>query len=152
MRQQNETLITERTGKENRDSIGVTKHGILLVEDYDPAIVMMTMFFEQLGYECDVAKHGFDALDKFFMSRYDLVVMDLQLPDMDGLEITRRMRLWETGKQLSPTPIIGASGTSSDEDKVFCLKAGMNDYLAKPFQLTELETKLDQWLPPSRIN
>jgi CheY-like chemotaxis protein len=133
---------------DSRDSAEVKKPLILLVEDYDPNIVMMTMFFEELGYECEVAKTGFDALEKFFSSRYDLVVMDLQLPDIDGLETTRRMRLWEKGKNLTPTPIIASSGNSPEYNKTFCRKTGMNDCLSKPFQLEELESTLHKWLPP----
>lgn len=130
------------------EHFGLRKPRILLVEDYNPNILMMTMFLEILGYECEVAKSGFEALDKFFMQPHDLVIMDLQLPDIDGLEATRRMRLWEKGQNLNPTPIIAATGRDSDEDKMLCIKAGMNDCFSKPFELEKLEIELHRWLSP----
>lgn len=127
------------------------KHKILLVEDYEPNILTMMMYFEILGYECDSVKKGKEALEKFSTSHYNLVIMDLQLPDIDGLETTKRMRLLEKEKNLAPTPIIASSGHSSDDDRIFCLRAGMNDCLSKPYHLEDLKKKLLQWMgPPSR--
>jgi CheY-like chemotaxis protein len=143
------TMVERPSATERADSAGVKKRGILLVEDYGPNIVMMTMFFEELGYECDIAETGMEALDKFCATRYDIVVMDLQLPDIDGLETTRRMRLWEKSENLTPTPIIASSGSSSEADQIFCRKTGMDDCLTKPLQLDELEKKLAQWMPPA---
>ena len=150
MDQHKESINTQHFREAGINSIRDKKRSILLVEDYEPSIVMMTMFFEQLGYECDAVKNGVDAFNMFCMSKYDLIIMDLQLPDIDGLEATRRIRLWEKEKTLEPTPIIAASANSTDEDKMFCLKAGMNDCLAKPFQLDELEEILEQWIPRIR--
>lgn len=119
---------------------------VLLVEDYAPTILMMEKFLEELGYEYDIARTGREALEKFFDHPYGFVLMDLQLPDIDGLEITRRIRAMEKEKGLAPVPIIATSG--QEEDRKICLRLGMSDCLSKPFGLEELESKLSTGYPP----
>ena len=144
--------IENPSARERAASVDVKKRNILLVEDYDPNIIMMTMFLEELGYGCDVAESGMEALNRFSATRYDAVIMDIQLPGIDGLETARRMRSLEKRENMVPASIIAATGNATEDDRLFCLKAGMNDCLAKPFQLDELENKLSQWLSPAAIN
>lgn len=124
-------------GKEEASN---ARRRILLVEDYDPTILMMSKFLKELGYEFETARTGREALEKYSYGSYDFVLMDLQLPDIDGFEITRRIRIMEKEKGLPSVPVIATSGM--DDDRRFCLRAGMNDCLTKPFGLEELEAKL----------
>lgn len=121
------------------------KKRILLVEDYEPTVIMTSFFLEDSGYECDVAGTGKIALQKSAENAYALIIMDVQLPDMDGMEIARQIRSREKEKNLSPVPIIASTGRATEDDKMLCLRAGMNDCLIKPFHLEELTAKLEQW-------
>ena len=115
---------------------------VLLVEDDKANILVMTMFLRELGYQCDVAMSGIEALEKFSSCAYSLIIMDLNMPRMCGLETARRMREWEKEQQLNPTPILATTGNASDLDREQCFSEGMNEYLSKPFRLSELETKM----------
>lgn len=121
------------------------KKRILLVEDYEPAAVVTSFYLEDAGYECDIATTGKAALQKSSTNDYTLILMDVQLPDMDGMEITRQIRAREKEKNIVPTPIIASTGKATEDDRILCLKAGMNDCLTKPFRLEDLAQKLEQW-------
>jgi CheY-like chemotaxis protein len=124
------------------EKTGDKKERILLVEDYAPNTLVATSFLKQLGYDYDVTASGKEALEKFSATRYGAVIMDIQMPGMDGLETARRMRALEKQENIPFTPIIATTGNATDEDWMFCLRAGMNDYLPKPFMMKELENKL----------
>jgi CheY-like chemotaxis protein len=79
---------------------------VLLVEDYYANILVATTLLEQYGYTVDIAKSGFEALDKFRENRYSAILMDVQMQEMDGLETTRRIREQEATLKLPRTPII----------------------------------------------
>ena len=78
---------------------------------------------------------------------YDIVMMDWQMPELDGLEATRRVRAWEAAHAHRAIPIIALTANALVGDREKCLEAGMNDFLSKPFQLTELADKLNRWRP-----
>jgi CheY-like chemotaxis protein len=118
------------------------KPHVLLVEDSAPNALIAAFFLKELGYTSDIAKSGPEALDKFSAGHYDLVIMDVQMQGMDGLEATRRIRAFEKDKNLKPTPILATTGNATEDDKLFCTRAGMDDYLSKPFELEDLEKKL----------
>ncbi|MEK6641806.1 MAG: response regulator, partial [Nitrospirota bacterium] len=86
-------------------------------------------------------------------TRYDIIVTDCQMPEMDGFEATRLIREWErvtdTGSSRPPTPIIALTAHATQGDREHCLAAGMNDYLAKPFTMEQLQNMIASWLPPS---
>lgn len=115
---------------------------ILLVEDYEPNILVTSTLLKQFGYNFDIARNGKEAIDKYASCRYDLILMDIQMPEMDGLEATRRIRIFEEEKGLPAIPIIAMTAHVMERDKSKCLDAGMNDFLPKPFNPAELSTKL----------
>lgn len=115
---------------------------ILLVEDHEPSLKIEAALLKELGYTCDIARNGTEALQLFADHDYTLVIMDIQIPEPDGLEATRQMRALENDKKRHPAMIIGMTGNATDDDRILCLKAGMNDYLSKPFRLEDLEQKL----------
>lgn len=118
---------------------------ILLVEDNAPNVLVASTIVEQFGYKCDVARTGLSAIQKFQQRKYGLILMDIQIPGMDGVETTRRIRALEKASGQEPTPIIAMTAFAQAGDRERFLREGMNDYLSKPFQPEKLKEKLDMW-------
>ncbi len=137
--------------EEPAKSQGLPVHGlrhILLVED-NPVNQMFTKrILEKADYQVTIAGNGYEALDLLPRAHFDLILMDCQMPVMDGLEATRRIRA--LGDGYAHLPIIGLTANAMDEDRERCLAAGMSDYLAKPFYPADLKEKLQQWADSSR--
>jgi CheY-like chemotaxis protein len=114
---------------------------ILLVEDnlINQKIVILSV--QRLVKNIDVANNGKEALDKFGTSKYDLILMDIQMPVMDGIIATKKIREIESSTNLH-TPIIAITANALAGDKENCLAAGMNDYISKPFQPEALISKM----------
>ncbi len=119
---------------------------ILLVEDnkINQRIAMLNL--EKLGYRVDLAENGEEALSKFRKKEFNLIFMDVQMPVLDGLEATCRLRLIEeeTGSH-NPVYIIAMTANAMKGDRELCLEAGMNDYISKPFRAEELRDILHKW-------
>ncbi len=116
---------------------------ILLVEDYYPNALVAGTFLNEFGYDYDRAESGHEAVEKFMnCAPYEAVLMDVQMPGMDGYEATRAIRDHEMVKGLPRTRIIGLTAHASPEDRARCLAAGMDDYLPKPFEQKRLGEKL----------
>jgi two-component system alkaline phosphatase synthesis response regulator PhoP len=109
------------------------KHSILLVEDEEHLHEALKLNLEMEGYEVDSAFDGGDALKKIQSAHYDLLVLDIMLPSLDGFSITERMRL-----NNNQTPILILSAKNTSANRVQGLKLGADDYLTKPFNLEEL--------------
>lgn len=116
---------------------------VLLVEDNAINRRIACALLERLGYAYDVAKDGKSALDALESGRFDVVLMDCQMPQMNGFETTQRIR--ELTGEPSRVPIIALTANAMKSDRERCLKAGMNDYLTKPFNPTALKETLDRW-------
>ncbi|UZD23655.1 PAS domain-containing hybrid sensor histidine kinase/response regulator [Algoriphagus halophytocola] len=115
---------------------------LLLAEDNELNLQLMTLMLEQLGYEFEVAKNGLEVLELVKAKEYELVLMDVQMPVVNGLEATRRIRqLAEKGKVY----VIGLSANVFDEDHKKAEDAGMDDYLNKPIRLAVLAEKLKEY-------
>jgi CheY-like chemotaxis protein len=99
-------------------------------------------FAEMFGYTVDVADDGRRALTMWRTGHYDLILMDVQMPEMDGLQATRAIREHERANGLAPTPIIGMTAHALDSAREHCLKAGMDDYISKPFSPGDLQAKI----------
>ncbi len=117
---------------------------ILLVEDNPVNQMVASKQLELLGYKADTADDGLQALEALAANDYDLVMMDCQMPELDGYEATRRIRQRESDKKHTPIVAMTAHAVKGDREK--CLAAGMDDYLAKPFLESDLEAMLDRWL------
>ncbi len=111
---------------------------ILLVEDNRGIAEMVGEFLERRGYSLDYASDGVTGLHLAVTNSYDVVILDLMLPGMDGLEVCRKLR--QDAKRSTPVLILTARDTL--EDKVTGLDAGADDYLVKPFELKELEARI----------
>ncbi|MEM9565812.1 MAG: response regulator transcription factor [Actinomycetota bacterium] len=113
---------------------------ILVVDDEEDLADAIARSLRREGYAVDVANGGQDALDKLLINPYDLVLLDLTLPDIDGLEVTRRIR---TDAMFEPTTrILMVTARDSIEERVRGLDDGADDYLVKPFALPELSARV----------
>lgn len=115
---------------------------ILLVDDDELNRFVGQELLTSLGMQVSLAGSGAEALDKLKVCNFDLVFMDVSMPVMDGYEATRLIRRQTQLKQL---PIIALTAHAFVNEYSTCLQAGMNDYLAKPFTLAELEQIIYKW-------
>ncbi|MFP4485104.1 MAG: response regulator [Spirochaetaceae bacterium] len=123
---------------------------ILLVEDNHINQVVAGKILARGGLTADVADSGEKALQLLAERPYDLVLMDIRLPGIDGVETSRRIRSGESGVLNPDVAIIALTAYSSDEDHVTCISAGMNDYLSKPLEINRfLEVVSNYVQPPS---
>ncbi len=118
---------------------------ILVVEDDPVNQRVITLMLQRLGLKSEVAPEGTAALGAIETGKWDLVLMDCQLPGIDGLETTRRARQLPAGRSL---PIVALTANARPEDRTACLAAGMDDFLAKPLRAEALQTCIARWLHP----
>jgi hypothetical protein len=130
--------VADETGTEPRRLRG----RILLAEDYEPNVLVAKTFGEMFGYDVDVAENGLYAVKMVRAGVYDLILMDVQMPEMDGLQATRVIRQYEQSVGRPAVPIIGMTAHALDSARERCFEAGMDDYIAKPFTPADLERKI----------
>lgn len=136
-------LIEESTEKEQ---------AILLAEDNSiNALIAITML-EELPYRIDHVTNGKEAFHKATHYPYQLILMDINMPDMDGFSTTQALREWEQANSLPNTPIIALTANALKDDREKCLAAGLNDYLAKPVKKEEMLKTVNYWLKQARLN
>ena len=140
------TLSPSATGpiEEETELRPQTPAKILLVEDNATNLEVQRAFLEVLGHDVVVATNGLEAVDVFEHTSFELVLMDCQMPTMDGFEATRRIRRLERGD--SRTVIIALTASILAADRQKCLAAGMDDHLGKPIALKDLAAKVEAWL------
>ena len=119
------------------------KGRVLLVEDYEPNVLVARTLLEQFGYSVEVAENGRAAVEKANGIDYAAILMDVQMPVMDGYTATREIRKNEAGGHRPEVPIIGVTAHALSGTREKCLRAGMNDFISKPFVPADLERKLD---------
>ncbi|MCU1256438.1 MAG: domain S-box [Candidatus Angelobacter sp.] len=132
------TPVTKRTG---------SGHYILLAEDNAVNQRLAIHLLEKLGHTCVLAKNGREAVEAFEREKFDLVLMDVQMPEMGGFEAVRRIRLLEQQSGMH-TPIIALTAHAMKGDRERCLAAGMDDYLVKPIHRVELCNVIDNYVAP----
>ena len=120
---------------------------ILLVEDNEVNLKVAQKLIDYIGFPFDVAENGMVALNKAKKTRYRLILMDCQMPVMDGYFCTKRIRKYEANHGLNHTPIIAMTANAMLGDKEKCLDAGMDDYMSKPLNRYVLEKTLKKWDP-----
>ncbi|TWI76810.1 PAS domain S-box-containing protein [Desulfobotulus alkaliphilus] len=119
---------------------------ILLVEDNLINQKITMKLLENNAYIPDLAENGFQALEKLENQSYDLVLMDVQMPEMDGLTATRKIREGHCGKEAALTPIVAFTAHASSQDRQACLEAGMDDVLTKPAKPEGLQAMVEKWI------
>ncbi len=131
-------IITKYSIIENKKQL----RQILIVEDMETNLLTAKALIGKLGYQTDQARNGKEAVTKVTEGAFDLVLMDCQMPVMDGFEATRTIREHEEENQLTPVPIVAMTGNAFESDRQKCLDAGMNDFIAKPVEPDILSEKI----------
>jgi len=120
---------------------------VLLVEDHPVNQVVASTILERLGCDVTVASNGREALDALTRQRFDLVLMDCQMPEVDGYTATATLRKREAQRSAARMPVVALTANALQGDRERCLAAGMDDYLTKPFHREALSAMLARWLP-----
>jgi len=125
---------------------------ILIVDDNDANRLVAGLMLEMLGYSHEDACDGPQALRRFGKSHYDAILMDIQMPDMDGLETTRRIRALEKDNCQSPVPIIAMTADAARIYEKKCLEAGMSGFIVKPYTSEYLAETIESAVKRSVTN
>ena len=141
----NRRLVTR--GQQTRRWVNRSKVRILLVEDNATNRLLALKILEKLGYWADAVLNGLEAVTVLRTIPYDLVLMDCQMPEMDGYAATRAIRCGASGVLDPQVPIVAMTAHAMHGDRAKCLAVGMSDYLSKPVQPQQLAMALERWLP-----
>ena len=117
---------------------------ILIAEDYEVNQKVMVQLLKKLGYVADIAVNGKVAVNRIKRLEYDLIFMDVQMPEMDGIEATKEIRNIKMGEVIR-TIIVAMTANAMKDDKDKCLEAGMDDYLSKPVTSKEIHKMIQKW-------
>jgi signal transduction histidine kinase/CheY-like chemotaxis protein len=124
---------------------GISGCRILVVEDNIVNQRVAQHMLLRLGHSVDLAENGREALERLSTGQYDLVLMDCQMPEMDGLEATNHIRRLDSTVLDHDVPVIAMTANAFEEDRERCLAAGMNDFLSKPVHRPTLEGMIEKW-------
>ena len=140
-----ESQLTTVTKALKNDSREKKKHKVLIVEDNDINQIIVKQHLS--AHTTLSAKSGVEALQALSKMKvtFDVILMDCQMPDMDGFEATKRIRSGEAGERYVNVPIIALTANAMKGDKERCVNAGMDDYLSKPFDAVDLIDKVEHW-------
>lgn len=119
---------------------------VLVVEDDEVNQHVMKEILAQLGAKVTLARNGKEGLDAAIAKKFDLVLMDMNMPEMNGPDAAAALRMHEMEEGKIPVPIVALTANAMKEHRDQCLAAGMNDYLTKPVSIEKLKTILDKWL------
>jgi len=142
-----EVAQSDAPPKERQESIGAH---VLLIEDNPVNQKVALGMLKSLECHCDVATDGIEGVEAVKMENYDLVLMDCQMPLLDGFEATRLIREWEEDQDAEPNTIIAVTANALEDDRQRCVDAGMDDYLSKPFTVDQLRQMLAKHLDSTR--
>jgi CheY-like chemotaxis protein/HPt (histidine-containing phosphotransfer) domain-containing protein len=147
-------ILAERAGEEAspppevqvRSPVSPRALRILIAEDNELNQKLALGLLAKLGYEADLVKTGAEAVEAVEREEYDVVLMDVQMPELDGLEATRRIR---QSRPRGDPRIVAMTANALREHREACLAAGMDDYLAKPIRIDQLDEALERGQPPA---
>ena len=140
-----EKVVYKKAAAVRKEKVSLINSNILIVEDNEINQQIMKLSLIKLVKNVDVAENGKIALDMFGLNRYDLILMDIQMPVMNGITATKKIR--EIEKSINThTPIIAITANAMLGDKETCLSAGIDDYLSKPYQMEDLISKMNNLL------
>ncbi len=118
---------------------------LLVVDDDGATRLLLDRLFSRHGWSVTTAETGSSALARAEATAFDAILIDCHLPDMDGAAVARAVRHLEPPS--GSAPLIGLSAGNAERERPSCLRAGMNDYVPKPFSLAELEARVEHWMP-----
>jgi len=129
--------VNSSTDLKNKNEIG-TGYSLLLVEDDKTNQKLMVLQLSDLGFSVRAASSGLEAVEATNGLRFDIILMDCEMPDVNGFEAVKVIRKKEIEKGLLPVPIIALTGHSSEDIRELCLRGGMNDFITKPVEMEAL--------------
>ena len=145
----NSSQVSSVVVKEESNENQTKSLRILLAEDNSFNQMIALRLLSKLGYQADCALNGLEVLKAIEQKSYDLILMDIQMPEMDGLEATRQIRQMESTRGVSnltnQIKIIAMTANVMNEDRENCLKVGMNDFISKPVRIEEIAKILKKW-------
>jgi two-component system sensor histidine kinase/response regulator len=141
---QGSSLQPAQTPEPTRDEITTHRGTILIVEDNKVNQLVGSKVLESLGYAYSIANNGAEGVRAYQEGGYDAVLMDCQMPEMDGYEATAEIRRLESG--LTRIPIIAMTAAAMEGDREKCIAAGMDDFITKPVRLEAVSTVLERWV------
>jgi CheY-like chemotaxis protein len=118
---------------------------VLVAEDNDVNREILTAMLRGMGCKVIVAKDGVQAVEVSRTESYDLILMDVQMPEMDGIDACRAIRAREVNQKMVRKPIIALTANALTDDRENCLAAGMDDYMTKPFMRAQLLALIQRW-------
>jgi CheY-like chemotaxis protein len=125
---------------------GGAEFPLLIAEDNSINQIVIGEILTQFGFEYEIVSDGKAAVEAFEKKRYSLILMDCQMPEMDGFEATKKIRELEDGFAAGRTPIIALTANATKGDQEKCLEAGMDAYCTKPINVEQLIVSLNKWL------
>ena len=132
------------------EAMRLTDCAILVVEDNPVNQRVALRMLERMGHQVTIAEHGELAVEAFRRHRWDIILMDCQMPIVDGYEATRRIRVHEKSADWGHTPIIAVTANAAGGDREACLACGMDDYMTKPFTADVLAGMIGKYVVPAR--
>jgi len=144
VRSQPKSMLTTHSLSENTKNCAL----ILLVEDNPVNQKMAKLMMTRAGYRVEVVSNGKEALEVYYKSpdQYDLVLMDINMPVMDGFQTTRALRSHEQENSLDPVPVLALTANVLDDFRQQCRDVGMNDFLTKPIKREVVFTAIRKWV------
>lgn len=142
---ESDNLQAIEMGRKINDKIRAALSGedkALIVEDYEGNIVVVSYILDEIGITYDIAKTGLEAVNLWKQNHYDIILMDVHMPEMDGFTATREIRSLEARKNVARTPIIGMTAHALVGDKDKCIECGMDAYLPKPIVESDLKKEI----------
>ncbi len=136
--------VIQKVEPQIHEPIKKSSKRILLVEDNPISQNIELKVLREVGYQVDAVSNGVEAIEAIKSGKFKLVLMDVEMADMDGIEATQRIRSLDD--DIKNIPIIAVTAHSSMKDRERCLNSGMNDYIAKPININFLKMTIDQWL------
>ena len=136
--------MEEKTVTQAQKDFNFSKYSVLVVDDHPINSMFANKFLKKIGFtDITIANDGVEALKVFDERSFDVILMDCQMPEMDGYEATQKIREKDMPHTSIPIIALTANAMKGDEEK--CLNVGMNDYLTKPINKTALEAILNKW-------
>ncbi|QDU10856.1 response regulator [Gimesia aquarii] len=147
-----ETVINNENNQSNTVIRRASTTQVLLAEDNNINQLYIRELMNQIGFTCDIANNGYEVIEYIRKKKYDLVLMDCQMPELDGLQATQHIRELELkGILKGHLPIVALTANAIKGDREQCLKAGMDEYLSKPVQKDQVIRILEQFLCDNHI-
>lgn len=144
-------VIAQEYKTKTPDATKALNNQILVVDDNLTNQMVAVRMLEHLGYTSSTVSNGAEAIAAFKQHNYALILMDCQMPEIDGYNATKKIREIEQLENISRTPIIAMTAHALPGDREKCLNAGMSDYISKPIRINELQLKIEAWLLPKDV-